>query len=117
VTTFDRATIALISRRWVTEVLAELAEGPRTFRTLRRGCRGHGRELHDALRALAATGAIRRTGAGASWDSRPTDDGVYALTADGHRLVEHLSDLDAWTEAYQQSITARSPERRDGSRN
>ena len=58
--TFDQATLALISRRHVVEVLAQLTEGPHTLRTLHRSCPGTRRELHDALRALAAAGAIRR---------------------------------------------------------
>jgi len=100
VTTFDQATIVLISRRHVVEVLAQLNEGPQDLHNLYRTCHGGRRDLYDALRALAAAGAIRRTGTGASWDTRRRDDGTYALTAAGHNLVEHLSDIDAWTEAY-----------------
>ena len=113
VTTFDQATIALISRQYVVEVLAQLNEGPQDLHTLHRTCHGSQRDLHDALRALAAAGALRRTGTGASWDTRRRDEGAYALTAAGHHLVEHLSDVDAWTEAYvgrsRSSMRARPP--------
>lgn len=104
-TTFDHATITLISRRYVVEVLAQLTEGPRTLRALHRGCHGSNRDVHDALRALAAAGAIHRTGTGASWDNhRDDDDGAYALTDVGRRLADHLNDLDAWTAAYRQYL-------------
>ena len=106
--TFDHATLALISRRYVVEVLAQLSEGPHTLRALHRSCPGTRRELHDALRALAAAAAIRRKGPGASWDNRRGDDSAYTLTTAGHRLVEHLSDLDTWTDAYRRYRDHRS---------
>ena len=112
--TFDHATLALISRRHVVEVLAQLTEGPHTLRTLHRSCPGTRRELHDALRALAAAGAIRRTGVGGSWDTRPGDGSAYTLTTAGYRLVEQLSDIDAWTNAYQRYLG--QPARQSGSR-
>jgi hypothetical protein len=40
---------------------------------------GTRRELHDVLRALAAAGAIRRTGTGGSWDTRRRDGSAYTL--------------------------------------
>jgi len=109
VTTFDHATTVLISRRYVVEVLAQLHESPQTLRALHRSCHGTNRDLHDALRALAAAGAIRRTGTGASWDDRRADEGAYALTAAGHRLVEQLSDIETWTETYRRYLD--QPER------
>ena len=112
--TFDHATLALISRRYVVEVLAQLSEGPHTLRALHRSCPGTRRELHDALRALAAATAIRRTGAGASWDTRRGDDSAYTLTTAGDRLVEHLSDIDAWTDAYRRYLDHRSPDHANG---
>ena len=112
--TFDHATLALIGRRYVVEVLAQVSEGPHTLRTLHRRCPGTRRELHDALRALAAAAAIRRTGAGASWDARRGDDSAYTLTTAGDRLVEHLSDIDAWTDAYRRYLDHRSPDHANG---
>jgi DNA-binding HxlR family transcriptional regulator len=109
VTTFDHATVVLVSRRYVVELLAQLSEGPHTLRALHRSCHGSSRELHNALRALAAEGAIRRTGAGASWDNRHGDNGAYVLTAAGRRLVEHLSDVDTWTNAYQKYLDQVEP--------
>jgi DNA-binding HxlR family transcriptional regulator len=109
VTTFDHATTVLISRRYVVEVLARLHECPQTRRALHRSCHGTNRDLHDALRALAAAGAVHRTGTGASWDNRHAGEAAYALTAAGQRLVEHLSDIDTWTETYQRYLD--QPER------
>jgi DNA-binding HxlR family transcriptional regulator len=114
VSTFDHTTLALISRRYVVEVLAQLSEGPHTLRTLHRSCPGSRRELHDALRALAAAAAIRRAGVGASWDTRRGDDSAYTLTTSGDRLVEHLSDIDAWTDAYRRYLDHRLPDHAGG---
>jgi DNA-binding HxlR family transcriptional regulator len=116
VTTFDDATIVLISRPYVVEVLAQLNESPHILRTLHRSCHGTRHELHDALRALAAAGAISRTGTGGSWDTREADEGAYALTAAGHRLVERLSDIDTWTQAYQRYLDQSEPGRAHGRR-
>lgn len=115
-TTFDHTTIVLISRRYVVEMLAQLTERPHTLRALHRSCHGTHRELHDALRALAAAGAIRRTGTGGSWDTRHADEAAYALTAAGHRLAEHVSDIDAWTEAYQRYLDQPEPRHARGRR-
>ncbi|WP_284740393.1 hypothetical protein [Amycolatopsis sp. RTGN1] len=79
------------------ELLDVLAGGARTLAELRRVVPR--RALEPALRVLAAEGALRRSQAG-TWDGRPGGGSVFALTATGRRLVDHLSDLDVWVTVY-----------------
>jgi hypothetical protein len=58
---------------------ARLHESQRGDRGNRLGHPRTRRELHDVLRALAAAGAIRRTGTGGSWDTRRRDGSAYTL--------------------------------------
>jgi DNA-binding HxlR family transcriptional regulator len=82
----------------VVEVLAALYEHPHTVRMLARACRTHRPTIAAALRALRAADAVQRLGPGGTWDVAA--EGFYTLTRSGEQLVERLSDIDAWANAF-----------------
>ncbi len=88
------------------DALDALTEGTYTFAGLSKAARVPRRRLEPALRALAAEGAIRRSGPG-SWDGKAARDTRYALTATGYRLVAELSDIDVWTAFYERHLNGR----------
>jgi hypothetical protein len=104
VASFEPATIALISRPFVVEVLAALQESDHTLDSLRRCCRTRRRGAMAALRALTAAGAVARRGAAGSWDLPDRDDTRYTLTVAGHRLVDELGDVDRWVDAFRATM-------------
>jgi len=74
-----------LGRRWSLRIIWELAEGPATFRSLRKACDGVSPSvLNTRLGELRKLGFVEKT------------DGGYALTKDGKSLAERLVKLDRW---------------------
>lgn len=79
------ALLDLLGRRWALRVVWELREGPLLFRTLQERCEGMSSSvLNQRLRELRAADVV----AGGT--------GGYRLTEEGLRLLDAMSELDAW---------------------
>ena len=77
--------LELLGRRWMLRVLWELRDGPLPFRRLREACDEVSTSvLSQRLRELRAEGLVA------------TEDGAYALTADGRELGDQLLTLSAF---------------------
>lgn len=110
VTVFDTATVELISRPCVVEVLACLAEHAQPLSVLRSRCHAPRRRILTALRSLATAEVVHRVGRTGTWDHPGDHSCVYALTAAGRSLVNRLSDLDGWVNAHSHPGSGIVPE-------
>lgn len=83
--------LAVAGGKWKVRLLAELADAPAGFATLRRALPGISQQVLAAqLDALIADRLIARDADPAARWPR------YRLTRDGHTLVEALTPLAAW---------------------
>lgn len=83
------ALLDLLGRRWALRVIWELRDGPLSFRQAQVRCgQVSSSVLNDRLAELRAAGIVE---AGA--------DG-YALTPEGHKLLEAYGPLDAWAQRW-----------------
>jgi hypothetical protein len=89
----------LMSCPYVLEVLDALGSGPLAVAHLVRLVHAGRRTVGHALHALAVEGLVGRHDGG-SWDTRPSAETRFALTAGGHALVEELWRPDVWTDLY-----------------
>jgi len=91
------ALLDLLGRRWALRVLWELRDGDAlTFRELQARCDGVSSSvLNDRLRELRDA---RIVGA---------DRNGYALTSDGHELLDALAPLDAWAKRWARRVGRR----------
>lgn len=79
------ALLDLLGRRWALRIVWELRDGPLTFRALQEQGGVSPTVLNARLADLRGAGIVeQRAGEG------------YALSADGARLLEALSPLQAW---------------------
>ncbi|WP_158896074.1 winged helix-turn-helix transcriptional regulator [Amycolatopsis anabasis] len=103
--TISDQVAALISVRCVVEVLDALTSGPGTYASLRQQTRARTTTLTVALRALAASGMVRRPRACGSWDEHDPPDTCYEPTDQGRHLARHLHRLDAWIELFEEDLS------------
>lgn len=85
----------LLSRPYVLEILDALSAGPLTVTALISEVHAGRRTVLLTLRGLAVAALVGRHDGG-SWDTRPTPDTRFTLTAAGRALVEELWQSDAW---------------------
>jgi DNA-binding HxlR family transcriptional regulator len=85
------ALFDLLGRRWALRVIWELREDPGpTFRVLQARCDSASSSvLAERLRELGEAGLVTHDGRG------------YALTAQGHGLLERLVPLDEWAASWR----------------
>src|SRR3954463_2099251 len=84
------ALLDLLGRRWTLRVLWELRTPADSFRDLQARCDGMSSSVLSArLGDLRAAGAVAAK-----------DDGGYALTAEGQKLLAALEPLDAWAKRW-----------------
>lgn len=88
------ALLDLIGRRWVLRLLWELRGGPRKFRELQQLCGDISptivnRRLADLKKARIVVSA---------------EEGGYALTALGRKLLESLAPLNAWAKEWERAL-------------
>src|SRR5215217_4513488 len=90
----SRLVLDRISDKWVTLVIASLADGPRRFSEVSRQLAGVSQKmLTQTLRILERDGLVSRT----VTPSVPVRVD-YELTALGHSLLEPIKHLKAWAE-------------------
>ena len=90
----SRLVLDRISDKWVTLVIASLADGPRRFSEVSRQLAGVSQKmLTQTLRTLERDGLVSRT----VTPSVPVRVD-YELTALGHSLLEPIKHLKAWAE-------------------
>ena len=90
----SRLVLDRISDKWVTLVIASLADGPRRFSEVSRQLAGVSQKmLTQTLRTLERDGLVSRT-VTASVPVRVD----YELTALGHSLLDPIKHLKAWAE-------------------
>ncbi|WP_433599285.1 winged helix-turn-helix transcriptional regulator [Nocardia sp. CA-135953] len=97
---------ALVSHRFVVEVLDALTHRPQSVSELTAAVTGARRAPAAALRVLASHGLILADPEG-SWDQPPADTSVIRLTGRGQAAVAALSSLQVWTVLYEQSDPVR----------
>ena len=95
--------VVLLSRPYVLAALMALVERPHTLRSLRRTIGASPRGVVDAIRRLAAHGALDRAGISGSWDEIAYL-GVYGLTPAGRLLAYQVIDLAAWAARHEREI-------------
>lgn len=100
----EAALVRLVSQPHVVEVLDTLEGRPMTHRELCRVLRVFRRPVTEALRALAACGAIRRTNHQGSWDGRDPEATRYELTGAGHGILEVLQHIAVWEAIYERFL-------------
>jgi DNA-binding HxlR family transcriptional regulator len=90
----SRLVLDRISDKWVTLVIASLADGPRRFSEVSRQLAGVSQKmLTQTLRTLERDGLVSRT----VTPSVPVRVD-YELTALGHSLLDPIKHLKAWSE-------------------
>jgi DNA-binding HxlR family transcriptional regulator len=90
----SRLVLDRISDKWVTLVIASLADGPRRFSEVSRRLAGVSQKmLTQTLRTLERDGLVSRT----VTPSVPVRVD-YELTALGHSLLDPIKHLKAWAE-------------------
>ena len=90
----SRMVLDRISDKWVTLVIASLADGPRRFSEVSRQLAGVSQKmLTQTLRTLERDGLVSRT----VTPSVPVRVD-YELTALGHSLLDPIKHLKAWAE-------------------
>jgi DNA-binding HxlR family transcriptional regulator len=97
----DPDVLRVVLRPHLAEVLVALLDGPATEHRLR--ALVPRRLLADALRGLAALGAVTRGGDAGSWDTTERASSEYVLTDRGRALAAELGKLDVWVAAYESS--------------
>src|SRR5262245_5524120 len=80
------ALLDLLGRRWALRILWELAQEPARFRPLQARC--------DAMSPSVLTQRLAELGAAGIVTHRRTGD--YALSEEGHELVDALTPLNSW---------------------
>lgn len=86
------ALLDLLGRRWTLRIVWELREGPSTFRELQERCDAMSSSvLNQRLRELRDAEIVTLK-----------DGSGYALTTDGHSLLEALSPLQSWATAWSE---------------
>jgi DNA-binding HxlR family transcriptional regulator len=85
----------LLSRPYVLEILDALSAGPLTVTDLIREVRAGRRTVLLTLRSLAVAALVGRHDGG-GWDTRPTPDTRFTLTAAGRAFVDELWQPGAW---------------------
>jgi DNA-binding HxlR family transcriptional regulator len=98
------ALVRLVDRRYAVEVLDALAGPPLTYRRLRRVLVAHRGQLTEALRALAAHGAIRAHGRCGSWDGPVDANACYELTDIGFGILDLLNRIEVWESIYRRYL-------------
>lgn len=98
------ALVRLVDRPYVVEVLDALAGPPLTYRRLRGVLMAHRGQLTEALRALAAYGAIRGHGRYGSWDGPVDASACYELTDIGVGVLELLNRIEVWESMYRRYL-------------
>ncbi len=86
-----------VSHPNIVEVLDALSNRTMTVAEFMAVTRAGRRGVTAALRHLAAHSLVTTTDGG-SWDTLAWRCAAFQLTDRGHRLVETLSELSAWTE-------------------
>jgi len=91
---FRRGLLDLIARPGVVEIIISLHEhgGSATLAELQAASVSRPVPL---LRSLAAAGQIRQAGGG-TWDTPPTPDTSFTLTAAGTGLASTLGEIENW---------------------
>ena len=88
------ATLDLLGRRWVLRILWELRDGPVGARALLARCDGLSSSvLYDRLRDLGDAHIIEQT-----------EDGAYAVSALGAKLLQALEPLNKWSVSWERSL-------------
>ncbi|WP_353374404.1 hypothetical protein [Mycobacterium sp.] len=93
---------ALVSHRYVTEVLDALSNGPMTRADIRSSINGGRREVGAAVRLVAARGPVTRNDTG-SWDTDASVDATYRHTDLGRAVFESLSRFSFWTTVFERT--------------
>jgi DNA-binding HxlR family transcriptional regulator len=93
---------ALVSHRYVIEVLDALSNGPMTLADIRSSIHGGRRELAAAVRLVAARGLVTRNDTG-SWDTDASVDATYRHTDLGRAVFELLSRFSFWTTVFDRT--------------
>lgn len=86
-----RSAVSLISGKWTLRVLAELANGPRSYNALATATRLDNKALSRSLRAMEETGLVVRN----ARTERPVRT-RYDLTASARSLLDLLDALAIW---------------------
>lgn len=91
---FSRRLLDLLNERGVVEIIVALRDrgGSATLAELERA--GLARPAL-ILRSLGAAGQVRRSVEG-TWDTAPSPDARFVLTAAGAGLAETLGELESW---------------------
>ena len=88
------ATLDLLGRRWVLRILWELRDAPVGARALLARCDGLSSSvLYDRLRDLGDARVIEQT-----------EDGAYAVSALGAKLLQALEPLNKWSVSWERSL-------------
>jgi DNA-binding HxlR family transcriptional regulator len=93
---------ALVSHRYVIEVLDALSNGPMTLADIRSSIHGGRRELAAAVRLVAARGLVTPNDTG-SWDTDASVDATYRHTDLGRAVFELLSRFSFWTTVFDRT--------------
>ena len=93
---------ALVSHRYVIEVLDALSNGPMTLADIRSSIHGGRRELAAAVRLVAAHGLVTRDDTG-SWDTDASINAIYRHTDLGRVVFESLSRFSFWTRVFDRT--------------
>jgi DNA-binding HxlR family transcriptional regulator len=93
---------ALVSHRYVVEVLDALSSGPMTMADIRSSIHAGRRELAAAVRLVAARGLVTRNDTG-SWDTDASVDAIYRHTDLGRVVFESLSRFSFWTTVFDRT--------------
>lgn len=86
----------IVGQRYAADLLVELAHRPGTAEQLRSRVIASRRGITDALRGLAALGAVRRCGHDGTWDVAAPDTIRYELTPQGVEWAAQLDRYDVW---------------------
>src|ERR1700704_261807 len=93
---------ALVSHRYVIEVLDALSNGPMTLADIRSSIHGGRRELAAAVRLGAARGLVTSKDTG-SWGTDAAVDATYRHTDLGRAVFELLSRFSFWTTVFDRT--------------
>ena len=92
----EPALLAIVTKRYAAEVLAELRERPGTVARLRGRVCASRKATTDALRWLGALGAVRRRDHAGTWDVAAPEDVCYELTPPGVEWAGQLGRYAVW---------------------
>ena len=91
------ALLDVLGRRWALRVIWELRSAPLSFRALQERCAGMSSSvLNDRLRELRDAGIVA------------LGPGGYALTKEGHVLLEAYAPLQDWARRWAERVRRRT---------